>query len=85
MIIETNESKTLTKHVWCKCQCKFDDRKCNLNQKWNNDKCWCKCKKHDICEKDYIWNPATYSCKNSKDWASITDESVIMHDNVYNL
>ena len=22
------------------------------------------CKKHHICEKDYIWNHATFSCKN---------------------
>ena len=24
-----NESKTLTKHISCKCKCKFDGRKCN--------------------------------------------------------
>ena len=30
-------------------------------------KCWCECnKKHHICEKGYIWNPATCSCKNGK-------------------
>ena len=23
-------------------------------------------KKHCICEKDYIWDPATCSCKNGK-------------------
>ena len=33
MISEINESKTLTKHISCKCKCKFDDRKCNLNHK----------------------------------------------------
>ena len=38
MIIGINESKTLTKHVSCKCKCKCDGRKCNSNQKWNNDK-----------------------------------------------
>ena len=21
-------------------------------------------KKHYVCKKDYIWNPATYTCKN---------------------
>ena len=35
MITGINESKTLTKHVSCKCKCKFDGRKCNSNQKWN--------------------------------------------------
>ena len=34
-----NEPKTLAKHISCKCKCKFDGRKCNSNQKWNNNKC----------------------------------------------
>ena len=33
MITEINELKTLTKHISCKCKCKFDGRKCNSNQK----------------------------------------------------
>ena len=37
MITETNESKILTKPYGCKC--KFHGRRCNLNQKWNNNKC----------------------------------------------
>ena len=32
-----NESYTLTKHVSCECKCKFDGRKFNSNQRWNND------------------------------------------------
>ena len=48
MIRGTNESKTLTKHMSCECKCKFDDRKFNSNQKWNNDKCSCECKKHHV-------------------------------------
>ena len=35
-----------------------------------------------IYEKDYIWNPATYSCKNGRYLASITDDSVIMCDEI---
>ena len=36
MIAGINESKTLTKHISCKCKCKFDDRKCNyMNWWWN--------------------------------------------------
>ena len=27
------QSKTLTKHISCESKCKFDDRKCNSNQK----------------------------------------------------
>ena len=44
MITGINKSKTLSKHILCKYECKFDSRKCNLNQKWNNDKYWCKSK-----------------------------------------
>ena len=52
MITGVNESKTLTKYISSECKCKFEGRKYNLNQKWNNDKCWCECKKYDIYEKD---------------------------------
>ena len=38
MITGINEWKTLTKHISCECNCKFDERKCNSNQWWNNDK-----------------------------------------------
>ena len=64
MIIGINESKTLTKHISWKCKCKFNGRKYNSNEKWNNYICRCKCKNHNICEKNYIWNPATCSYKN---------------------
>ena len=37
--IVVNELKKLTKHILCKCECKFDGRKCNPNQWWNNNKC----------------------------------------------
>ena len=32
MITRINESKTLTKHISCEYQSKFDGRKCNSNQ-----------------------------------------------------
>ena len=32
MITRINELKTLTKHVLCECKCKFDEKKCNLDQ-----------------------------------------------------
>ena len=35
MITGINDSQTLTKHISCQYKCKFDDKKCNLNQKWN--------------------------------------------------
>ena len=39
MTIGINESKTLAKHISCECKCRFDERKCNSDQWWNNDKC----------------------------------------------
>ena len=47
-ITRIKDSKALTKHVSCKCRCKFYCRKCNSNQKWNNDQYRCECKKHYI-------------------------------------
>ena len=82
IITGINESKTLTKHISCKCKCKFDSRKFNSNQKWNNDKCRCECKKHHKYEKDYIWNPDTCSCKNNTYLASITKDSEIACDEI---
>ena len=35
-------------------------------------------------KKDYIWNPATSSCKNDKYLASIIEDSVITCDEVIN-
>ena len=31
MITGINKSRTLTEYLSCKCECKFDGRKCNLN------------------------------------------------------
>ena len=82
MITGINESQALTKYNSCKYKCKFDERKCNSQQWWNNNKCWCECKNHHICEKDYICNPAPYACENWKYLASIMDDSVITCDEV---
>ena len=85
MIRGIKETKKITKHISCECKYKFDVRKCNSNQKWNNDKCRCECKnprKHHVCRKKFFFNPATCSCINSKYLASIIDNSVIMCDEI---
>ena len=71
MITGINEPKTLTKDISCECKCKFDRRKCNSSQWWNNDKCQCECKKRYVCEKDYVWNPALCNNENGNNLASI--------------
>ena len=78
IITGINEWKTLAKRISCECKCKFDGRKCNSNQKLNDDKCLCECKKHNVCEKEYILNPVTCS----KYLANITDDLVIMCDEI---
>ena len=69
-LMNQNESKALAKYISCECRCEFDGRKCNLRQKWNNDKCQCECKKpikHRACDGDYAWNPGTCACRCNKD------------------
>ena len=65
-----------------KCKCRFDGRKCNSDQWWDNDKCQCECKKCQVSEKDYIWNPVTCSSENVKHLASIMDDSVVTCDEI---
>ena len=38
MITGMNESKSITKHISGERKCRFDGRKCNSEQWWNNDK-----------------------------------------------
>ena len=38
MIQGINVSGILIKHLSCECKCRFDGKKCHLNQWWNNDK-----------------------------------------------
>ena len=75
-----NESKTLTKHISCECKCRFDGRKCDSGQWWNIDKCWCKCKKPHVYEKDSVGNLSACNCENGKYLASIMKDSAIVRD-----
>ena len=83
IITGINESTILRKHIsFTECKCKFNGRNCNSDQWWNHDKCQCECKKRHVCEKDYVWNPATFNCENGKHYASIMDDSAIMCDEI---
>ena len=78
MITGINEWKTLTKQISCACKYTFDGIKCNINHWWNSDKCRRKCKKHNICQNYYIWNPPTCSSEHRKFLSSIMDNSTII-------
>ena len=53
-----------------------------VNQKWNNDKRQCECKKHRTRKEGYSWNPSTCICENSIYLKSIADNSVILCDEI---
>ena len=39
---------------------------CNNRQRWNEDKCRCKCKElidKEICDKGFIWSPSNCDCE----------------------
>ena len=80
MITGKNQSKRFKRGISCKCKCKFDEKKCNWNEKWNNVDA--SVKRHYLCEKYYIWNLATCSCKKRKCLPSIIDDSVITFDEI---
>ena len=82
MITGINESKTLTKHILCECKCKFDGTKCKSDHWWNNDKCQYECKKHHICEKEYVWDSSTCICEIGKYLTIIMNDSQIICDEV---
>ena len=46
------------------------------NQKQNQKSCKCESKNYRKCEKGYIWNPSTCTCKNKKYSKSIVNTSV---------
>ena len=48
----------------------------------NNDKCRCGCKNYQICEKYYIWYPATCICENRNYLVNIIDDLVIICDEI---
>ena len=44
MITKKDETKTMTEHIWCDCNRKFNNTACNSKQKWNNKTCHFECK-----------------------------------------
>ena len=42
----------------------------------------CDCEKLHVCDKDYVWNPATCSYEDRKYLASIMDNSAITCDEI---
>ena len=83
IIARINKSSTLAKYVSSKCKCKYDGT--NLTQLRSgisiNVIVSAKIKKN-MSVKNYIWNPAAWTCENGKYWGSIIGYSVFTSDEV---
>ena len=44
LMSRTNETRHIEWHETCKCKCRLDASVCNNKERWNDDKCRCKCK-----------------------------------------
>ena len=44
LMSRTNEARHIKWHEICQCKCRLDASVCNNKQRWDNDKCRCKCK-----------------------------------------
>ena len=82
MITRINELKILTKHISCKCKCRFDEKNVihinggiMINVNVN-------VKKRHACEKYFTWNPSTSNCENGKHLASVMDNWEIACDEI---
>ena len=74
----------LVKDISCDCECKFNGSTCYPNQKWNNDKWQCECKKCRECKKGYSWNLSICTCENSRYSKGIAEISVIACHEIIN-
>ena len=57
LMSRTNETRHIKWHETCKCECRLDASVCNNKQRWNDDKCRCKCKElidTGECDRGYI-------------------------------
>ena len=61
LMSRTNETRHIAWHETCKCKSRLDVDIFNNKQRWNDDKCRCKCKEFiekDVCDKGSICNPS---------------------------
>ena len=61
LMSRTNETRHIAWHETCKCRSRLDVDVFNNKQRWNDDKCRCKCKEfieNGVCDKGSICNPS---------------------------
>ena len=62
----TNKTKQIIIHERCKCICRLDPIVCSNKQKWNKNKCRCKCLINNECNNNKFWNPSKCECECRK-------------------
>ena len=65
----TNDTRSIKWHETCKWICRLNEIICNHKQRWNEEKCRCKCKElidKRVCDKGYIFNPSNCECECDK-------------------
>ena len=65
----TNETRHIEWYETWKCICRLNGIICNSKQRWNKDKCGCKCKElidRGVCNKGFIWNLSNCECECDK-------------------
>ena len=76
LMLRTNETRHIKWHETCKYKCRLDASVCNNKQRWNDDKCRCKCEElidNGICDKGYAWNPNNCEYDKSCDFGEYLD------------
>ena len=61
LVSRNNETRHIKWHETWKYKCILDASVCNNKQRWNSDKCKCKCNElidKGIYDKVFIWNPS---------------------------
>ena len=83
MIIGINKSRTLIKHVSCKCKCKMVENviytKIGLTIRVSVG---VKIYKNIVYDKGYFWNPVACNSENGKYARSIIGDSVVISDEI---
>ena len=70
-----NQKHTLTRYISCKCECIFDSRKLNANQKWKlmNVSVSAKIQKNIRRAKKVIFGILLCTCENDKYYLQFSD------------
>ena len=74
LISQKNVLRNVSFRKSCKCDCLLDEKVCNNKQKWNKDKCRCKCLKIKDCDVGFSWNVVNCRCEFKKAAKLITTE-----------